>query len=127
MPSSARKKKKRGPVPDMRVISKCGPGRIRRALCRGRDHLTEPGAQLLTLLGFAFFFFNDPVTTEIFTLSLHDALPISLRHSGHLRVLGSGDWRRRMREVSTFTGLTTKKNRAKATVRNATRAFRKSP
>src|SRR5258707_10533573 len=26
-----------------------------------------------------FFFFNDPATTEIYTLSLHDALPI-LRH-----------------------------------------------
>src|SRR5215217_9445747 len=26
-----------------------------------------------------FFFFNDPATTEIYTLSLHDALPISLR------------------------------------------------
>src|SRR5690348_17684576 len=25
-----------------------------------------------------FFFFNDTVTTEIYTLSLHDALPISL-------------------------------------------------
>src|SRR5438132_4440553 len=25
-----------------------------------------------------FFFFNDPATTEIYTLSLHDALPISL-------------------------------------------------
>src|SRR5688572_31547341 len=25
----------------------------------------------------AFFFFNDPATTEIYTLSLHDALPIS--------------------------------------------------
>src|SRR5438034_6096342 len=24
-----------------------------------------------------FFFFNDPATTEIYTLSLHDALPIS--------------------------------------------------
>src|SRR5688572_32602924 len=24
------------------------------------------------------FFFNDPATTEIYTLSLHDALPISL-------------------------------------------------
>ena len=23
-----------------------------------------------------FFFFNDPATTEIYTLSLHDALPI---------------------------------------------------
>src|SRR6266513_4854283 len=27
---------------------------------------------------FFFFFFNDPATTEIYTLSLHDALPISV-------------------------------------------------
>ena len=26
--------------------------------------------------GFFFFFFNDTATTEIYTLSLHDALPI---------------------------------------------------
>src|SRR2546422_4669350 len=31
--------------------------------------------RLLTLL--LFFFFNDTATTEIYTLSLHDALPIS--------------------------------------------------
>src|SRR5260370_33379165 len=31
---------------------------------------------LLTVLSF-FFFFNDTATTEIYTLSLHDALPIS--------------------------------------------------
>src|SRR3989454_3789831 len=30
-----------------------------------------------------FFFFNDTATTEIYTLSLHDALPIS--HAGALR------------------------------------------
>src|SRR5260370_11776983 len=29
------------------------------------------------LLLFSFFFFNDTATTEIYTLSLHDALPIS--------------------------------------------------
>src|SRR2546430_7538234 len=29
------------------------------------------------LLFFLFFFFNDTATTEIYTLSLHDALPIS--------------------------------------------------
>src|SRR2546426_7697674 len=29
-------------------------------------------------LGLLFFFFNDTATTEIYTLSLHDALPISL-------------------------------------------------
>src|SRR5438067_12288466 len=32
---------------------------------------------LLPLLLFIFFFFNDTATTEIYTLSLHDALPIS--------------------------------------------------
>src|SRR2546426_11766022 len=32
---------------------------------------------LRILLSFFFFFFNDTATTEIYTLSLHDALPIS--------------------------------------------------
>src|SRR6266705_6552015 len=47
---------------------------------------------------FYFFFFNDTATTEIYTLSLHDALPISGRPQGsgvgkgpHLAV---GDGRR---------------------------------
>src|SRR5476651_148559 len=31
---------------------------------------------------FFFFFFNDTATTEIYTLSLHDALPISLLDAG---------------------------------------------
>src|SRR5438034_7831978 len=37
---------------------------------------------LYTVLLFAhlFFFFNAPATTEIYTLSLHDALPIYWRH-----------------------------------------------
>src|SRR5215469_18838032 len=30
---------------------------------------------------FFFFFFNDTATTEIYTLSLHDALPICLSHA----------------------------------------------
>src|SRR5262245_64157236 len=29
----------------------------------------------------SFFFFNDTATTEIYTLSLHDALPIFLKHA----------------------------------------------
>src|SRR3712207_9317640 len=29
-----------------------------------------------------FFFFNDTATTEIYTLSLHDALPILVLHTG---------------------------------------------
>src|SRR5690349_24768044 len=34
---------------------------------------------ILLHLFFFFFFFNDTATTEIYTLSLHDALPISSR------------------------------------------------
>src|SRR2546429_3269308 len=34
---------------------------------------------LRLLLFFFFFFFNDTATTEIYTLSLHDALPICVR------------------------------------------------
>src|SRR2546430_3097252 len=32
----------------------------------------------LGLVAYFFFFFNDTATTEIYTLSLHDALPISI-------------------------------------------------
>src|SRR2546430_17040874 len=35
--------------------------------------------QLPSSLPYSFFFFNDTATTEIYTLSLHDALPISLK------------------------------------------------
>src|SRR5437870_11086603 len=31
----------------------------------------------VNILSSSFFFFNDPATTDIYTLSLHDALPIS--------------------------------------------------
>src|SRR5260221_8041510 len=41
------------------------------------------------LYSFFFFFFNDTATTEIYTLSLHDALPIYKMHEpfGHGRVV----------------------------------------
>ena len=39
----------------------------------------EVGFDWIDRWGFCFFFFNDTATTEIYTLSLHDALPISLR------------------------------------------------
>src|SRR3712207_7157836 len=39
-----------------------------------------------------FFFFNDTATTEIYTLSLHDALPICEDHQG-LGGLARGDQR----------------------------------
>src|SRR5947209_20547079 len=39
-------------------------------------------------LVFLFFFFNDTATTEIYTLSLHDALPICMPHDlSHLGFL----------------------------------------
>src|SRR2546422_1952452 len=39
---------------------------------------------------FVFFFFNDTATTEIYTLSLHDALPISrIGDDGRLHELAS--------------------------------------
>src|SRR2546430_17166519 len=39
--------------------------------------LAVPLAQRATCCRVFFFFFNDTATTEIYTLSLHDALPIS--------------------------------------------------
>src|SRR5258705_35419 len=38
--------------------------------------LQPPCSSRLTLSTLFFFFFNDTATTEIYTLSLHDALPI---------------------------------------------------
>src|SRR5947209_13341865 len=43
---------------------------------------------MLCLRFYFFFFFNDPATTEIYTLSLHDALPICRAQRGaRLRAL----------------------------------------
>src|SRR2546430_10930802 len=44
-------------------------------------------SQLIIFLSF-FFFFNDTATTEIYTLSLHDALPISILRSGAIGAPG---------------------------------------
>src|SRR2546426_7284055 len=40
---------------------------------------------MLIHLGVTLFFFNDTATTEIYTLSLHDALPISRAERCHRR------------------------------------------
>src|SRR5438034_11536355 len=48
--------------------------RLRRAFVACRTFI------LLLLMLFSLFFFNDTATTEIYTLSLHDALPIYLAH-----------------------------------------------
>src|SRR5688572_32763111 len=44
----------------------------------------------LSCLSFCFFFFNDTATTEIYTLSLHDALPILQFAPVQTRLLRSG-------------------------------------
>src|SRR2546430_8654455 len=51
------------------------------------------------MMGLSFFFFNDTATTEIYTLSLHDALPIwgsavrrSLGGARRLRHRSHGRW-----------------------------------
>src|SRR5437016_13439484 len=43
----------------------------------------------LTCFLFLLFFFNDTATTDIYTLSLHDALPISV-FSGECRLVHTG-------------------------------------
>ena len=54
-------------------------------------------SQVWAWIGYSYFFFNDTATTEIYTLSLHDALPIWSRLAQVSAVLGKGraDVRRR--------------------------------
>src|SRR2546430_15177303 len=55
---------------------------------------------------FFFFFFNDTATTEIYTLSLHDALPISKRPPGRSargwETRWAWRWRRRISRPSSI-------------------------
>src|SRR5947209_11174219 len=56
----------------------------------------------LTLPHFLFFFFNDPAPTEIYTLSLHDALPIwRLARPSAIKSPKTGGVPRESREIST--------------------------
>src|SRR2546430_10632134 len=48
---------------------------------------------------FLFFFFNDTATTEIYTLSLHDALPISVLDLDEELTVGGARRRRRHAEI----------------------------
>src|SRR5256885_16222017 len=60
-------------------------------LSRSCVHLTS---------GFMFFFFNDTATTEIYTLSLHDALPISDGGAAHGFSWPSAAWPGRRRPIA---------------------------
>src|SRR5262252_5377510 len=62
-----------------------------------------PFLPVLFLLQFCFFFFNDTATTEIYTLSLHDALPIFAPPDPRYAALGletpdTGLWAQRSEE-----------------------------
>src|SRR6202790_501144 len=91
---------------------------------------TLPSLTLFFLVVLFLFFFNDTATTEIYTLSLHDALPISI-HSWAARKRSSpgtfalrltsfhfaskpGDW-----------SLSTRLNRS--STKRATRRYRSEP
>src|SRR2546422_9123064 len=70
---------------------------------------------LTRLRMYTFFFFNDTATTEIYTLSLHDALPISTRgytlrvgegqHMPTQIKFGTSGWRAGMAEEFTFANV----------------------
>src|SRR2546425_12062049 len=72
--------------------------------CQGRF---SASLEVLSPIGdltlFFLFFFNDTATTEIYTLSLHDALPISCRarsgSNGAGRRRGAAHGRRRARHL----------------------------
>ena len=49
---------------------------------QGQGHSREVDRQSPTGLIFLSLIFNDTATTEIYTLSLHDALPISAIYNG---------------------------------------------
>src|SRR2546427_3695315 len=69
-----------------------------------------------------FFFFNDTATTEIYTLSLHDALPIFTaiggmrsgyaRHQGETGQRQNGDTRGRVRTIDRDIGVAATRRKA---------------
>src|SRR3712207_7525148 len=92
---------------------------------------------------FFFFFFNDTATTEIYTLSLHDALPISMRFfvnrtlpirismgwsfvSGVLRFLGSHPSMSFLLSVSRLDRKSTRLNSSHANISYAVFCLKKN-
>src|SRR3712207_86345 len=52
---------------------------INRSTCSLTASCTVCASDVTKKVRYSYFFFNDTATTEIYTLSLHDALPISRR------------------------------------------------
>src|SRR5436189_6003017 len=63
----------------------------------------------LLILIFYFFFFNDTATTEIYTLSLHDALPICREGSRNRRRLKANQTGKKFR-VGIKSNISTNRN-----------------
>src|SRR2546425_12753184 len=61
--------------------------------------MTSTSRVFQLLLLFSFFFFNDTATTEIYTLSLHDALPIYFKVYGRVTDVADPAVRRRYADV----------------------------
>src|SRR5947208_4449957 len=53
---------------------------------------------------YLFFFFNDPPPTEIYTLSLHDALPIFREHDRHQHAAQDAESESGQRDTRQFAG-----------------------
>src|SRR3712207_9160563 len=68
-----------------------------------------------------FFFFNDTATTEIYTLSLHDALPIYFA-SNHVIDKGENGFRQSLQEIKKAglecMGVQKQENQKKYTIKN---------
>src|SRR2546430_17736599 len=64
---------------------------------------------------FFFFFFNDTATTEIYTLSLHDALPISLAQAAAIRPDTNARSRQARRQAGWRAGSATQSDRSTPT------------
>src|SRR6266436_8145918 len=62
--------------------------------------IIQPEQKTRTAARARFFFFSATATTEIYTLSLHDALPISGAISGRGRPLPAGRWSLWRRDAS---------------------------
>src|SRR5256885_1303967 len=69
------------------VVAGLGP-RTRRAPCIVLDRKSPRLNSSHLVISYAGFFFNDTATTEIYTLSLHDALPIYRARSDRRLALG---------------------------------------
>src|SRR2546430_14206683 len=73
------------------------------------------------ILFISFFFFNDTATTEIYTLSLHDALPISDADSGRGKMAGASGRARFIGQPGAGSGVARRLSPAGAGDRKSTR------